>query len=218
MKTNATRFYFLRTERTSVGVWWFSFYFSLAAKTTTTKKNEEKSRRRQCFSDLHRGSFLRLCYDIIAVLLFPPLISLGTTPPTPPQVVSCVRLLPMLGPSCDNSEVIENAILLETPLPPPPCPRPFSTPFSGPHQPLPAGTRPQEQTAKTAAATATRGPRGWAALDGPVSVALFEASLQMETRDPFSPDADSGLQADFFSGKRSRLHRSCKACTYQYLL
>lgn len=52
-----------------------------------------------------------------------------------------------------------------------------------------------------AAARATIKRRGWVALDQPVSVALFEGSLQMETRDPFGPDPDSGLRAEFSSGE-----------------
>lgn len=44
-------------------------------------------------------------------------------------------------------------------------------------------------------------PGSWAALNGPVSVALFENSLQMETRDPFDPDPGSGLRAEFSCGK-----------------
>lgn len=43
--------------------------------------------------------------------------------------------------------------------------------------------------------------RDWAALSRPVSVALFECSLQMETRDPFEPDPESGLRVDFSCGE-----------------
>lgn len=45
------------------------------------------------------------------------------------------------------------------------------------------------------------GARDWAALSRPVSVALFECSLQMETRDPFEPDPESGLWVDFSCGE-----------------
>ncbi|CAM9815745.1 unnamed protein product, partial [Laminaria digitata] len=256
------------------------------------------------------------------------------------QMVSNVRVLPMLGPSCSDSEVIENAVLLETPLPPP-CrrPHPSSTttfpeahrqppppaaaggqamasrmttlnsvparlknlstqdPYPSrkpgdvprmspddhtslkhlstqdPYQPRKPGDVPrmspddhtwlkhlstqdpyqprkpgdvtrmspedhksqkekpgdvsrmspddhkaqtekpgsvprmspddhksQIETAKAAAAGGTARGRGcWAAQNRPVSVALFEASLQMETRDPFDPDHDSGLRAEFSS-------------------
>ena len=119
-------------------------------------------------------------------------------------MVSNVRVLPMLGPSCSDSEVVENAVLLETPLPLP-CPRPSPTNFPGAHRPHPAAEkRARGDAAKSAAAGATAKGRGWAALDQPVSVALFEGSLQMETRDPFGPDPDSGLRAHFSSGERKQ--------------
>lgn len=42
---------------------------------------------------------------------------------------------------------------------------------------------------------------GWAAQQGPVSVALLGGSLQMEMTDPFDPDPDSGIQAEFLCGE-----------------
>lgn len=46
-------------------------------------------------------------------------------------------------------------------------------------------------------AASKTGKGEWAALSRPVSVALFECSLQMETRDPFEPDPQSGLSVDY---------------------
>lgn len=184
-------------------------------------------------------------------------------------MVSNVRVLPLLGLACHESEFVDNALLLEKSLslhlpPPPPLhspypplpsnilhrqrPATYNSPPPATQVPLPASrTRPDHSfssgckptrccssrhsssTARwnkcaigehkgegrsdegsSAAAPATtvgsaagRGERrrAWRALAEPVSVALFECSLQMETRDPFDTDVQSGLRSVFISGE-----------------
>ena len=60
------------------------------------------------------------------------------------------------------------------------------------------------------AAGSPSGERGCAAFERPVSVALFESSLQMELRDPFDPDPEgSGLRAEFSCGETQQTRIVC---------